>query len=248
MTTQNNSLPLLAEIMQAHGGWQHWQSVGSIEAAFSSGGLAFASRMQPFALRDLKITVLPHAGKVTLHGYSGPGKQGIWTPEQVSIVDGHGTVIRERDHPRAALAGFRKQLRWDKLDLLYFAGYALWNYLSFPYFLGLPGVSVKEQASSTPERKLVATFDNGIATHSRAQIFHIDGKGLLRRHDYTADVIGSWAHAANLCLESTEVSGFRFYTRRRVFPRFGENTILPFPTLVWIAIDDIRVTTTGDNT
>ena len=65
--------------------------------------------------------------------------------------------------------------------------------------------------------------------------------GLLLRHDYTADVIGGWATAANRCLASAVVDGLRFYTRRLVTPRFGDHVVLPGPTLVWIELDDIRV-------
>jgi hypothetical protein len=56
-----------------------------------------------------------------------------------------------------------------------------------------------------------------------------------------ADVIGRWAAAANFCVASAEAGGLSFYSRRRVFPRLGANTVLPVPTLVWIEIDDLRV-------
>lgn len=78
-------------------------------------------------------------------------------------------------------------------------------------------------------------------THSALQTFHVDAAGLLLRHDYTADVIGGWATAANRCLASAVVDGLRFYTRRLVTPRFGDHLVLPGPTLVWIELDDIRV-------
>ena len=66
----------------------------------------------------------------------------------------------------------------------------------------------------------------------------LDAAGLLRRHDYTADVIGGWATAANRCLASEVVDDLRFYTRRLVTPRFGDHLVLPGPTLVWIELDD----------
>ncbi len=69
----------------------------------------------------------------------------------------------------------------------------------------------------------------------------LDAAGLLLRHDYTADVIGGWATAANRRLASEVVDGLRFYTRRLVTPRFGDHPVLPGPTLVWIELDDIRV-------
>jgi len=233
---------LIEQVIEAHGGRQRWQTVESIEASFSSGGLAFSLHMQPFALRGLQVSIQPHAPRVLLRGYGQPDWCGIWTPLRVQILDAHGSVVAERVNPRAAFSRIDKILRWDKLDVLYFAGYALWNYLSFPFILELPGVSIVESARAhgSESNRLAAGFDDSVPTHSRFQTFHIDDSGLLTRHDYTADVIGRWAKAANFCQASEQVEGLRFYTRRHVLPRFGR-TILPFPTLVWIEIDDIRL-------
>jgi hypothetical protein len=231
---------LLEEVLEAHGGRKLWQSLDSIEADFSSGGLAFSLHLQPWALRGLKISVQPHARRVVLRDFVHPGWSGVWTPNQVQIMDDDGVVVAQRQDPRSAFSRIDKQVRWNKLDILYFAGYALWNYLGFPFILESPGVTLVETDTNT--RELQARFDPSVPTHSERQTFHIDASGLLTRHDYTADVIGKWANAANFCLASEVVDGLRFYTRRRVFPRFGTQTVLPFPTLVWIEIDAIRLT------
>jgi hypothetical protein len=177
---------------------------------------------------------------VVLRDFVHPGWSGVWTPNQVQIMDDNGVVVAQRQDPRSAFSRIDKQVRWNKLDILYFAGYALWNYLGFPFILESPGVTLVETDTNT--RELQARFDPSVPTHSERQTFHIDASGLLTRHDYTADVIGKWANAANFCLASEVVDGLRFYTRRRVFPRFGTQTVLPFPTLVWIEIDAIRLT------
>jgi hypothetical protein len=230
---------LLEQVLEAHGGRKRWQSLDRIEADFSSGGLAFSLHLQPWTLQGLKISVQPHAQRVVLRDFVHPGWSGVWTPNQVQILDGTGVVVAQRQDPRTAFSRIDKQVRWNKLDILYFAGYALWNYLSFPFILEAPGVSLSETESST--RELRARFDSSVPTHSEVQSFHVDASGLLTRHDYTADVIGKWANAANFCLASELVDGLRFYTRRRVLPRFSTQTVLPFPTLVWIEIDAIRL-------
>jgi hypothetical protein len=231
---------LLEEVLETHGGRKLWQSLDRIEADFSSGGLAFSLHLQAWALRGLKISVQPHARRVVLRDFVHPGWSGVWTPNQVQIMDDNGVVVAQRQDPRSAFSRIDKQVRWNKLDILYFAGYALWNYLGFPFILESPGVTLVETDTNT--RELQARFDPSVPTHSERQTFHIDASGLLTRHDYTADVIGKWANAANFCLASEVVDGLRFYTRRRVFPRFGTQTVLPFPTLVWIEIDAIRLT------
>ena len=186
----------------------------------------------------------PHARRVVLDGFGSARGRGVWTPDDVQIHDRDGTLLARRSAPRAQFTRPLKQLRWDALDILYFAGYALWNYLSFPYLLTLPGVRLQDAPSSArgATRQLVATFDPSVPTHSAQQRFHVNDAGHLVRHDYTADVIGTWAHAAHLCLESTTAGGLHWYTRRRVYPLLGANTVLPAPTLVWIELDEVRVT------
>ncbi len=232
---------LLNEVIEAHGGHARWRDVDTIEASFSSGGLAFSLHLQPLALRGLRVSLRPHARHLVLHGYCHEGWSGVWTPAHVRILDERGTLIAERRDPRASFARFDMQFRWDKLDLLYFAGYALWNYLSFPFVLQEPGVTLIESAGDTASDQLRVRFDPDLPTHSADQTFHVDGARLLKRHDYTADVIGHWAKAANFCLASEQVECLRFYTRRRVYPRIGARTVLPMPTLVWIEIDAIRL-------
>lgn len=234
------SSDLLDEVLEAHGGRKRWQSLDTIEAEFSSGGLAFSLHLQPWALQGLKISVQPHARRVVLRDFLHLGWSGVWTPDRVQILDAHGVEMAQRQNPRASFSRLDRQVRWDKLDILYFAGYALWNYMSFPFILEAPGVCLS--ATETNTRELRTRFDASVPTHSEMQSFHVNDAGLLTRHDYTADVIGKWANAANFCLASEVVDGLRFYTRRRVLPRFGRQTVLPFPTLVWIELDAIRLT------
>lgn len=239
---------LIDEVIEAHGGRQRWHAVERIEADFSSGGLAFALHMQPHALQGLRLVLHPHDRRVELHDFGQPGGCGLWTPNHVRMTDAGGALVAERHNPRASFKRIDRWLRWDKLDILYFAGYALWNYLGFPWLLEAPGVTLVESGrdKATCAGRLVARFDASFPTHSPIQTFHVDHAGRLTRHDYTADVISRWAAAANCCEASVEQDGLRFYTRRRVFPRLGAETVLPMPTLVWIEIDGLRVVSKAD--
>ena len=44
-------------------------------------------------------------------------------------------------------------------------------------------------------------------THSREQTFYFDERGVLRRHDYVAEVVGGWAHGAHYCADHVEAGG-----------------------------------------
>ena len=235
------SRQLLEETIEAHGGRDRWRAVRSIAFSLSSGGFAFLSRSQPSALKSLKVSLKPHERETTLGDFPRPGWRGVWTPDHVQIRDPDGRLTAERREPRRHFGGLVNQVYWDKLDILTFAGYALWNYLTFPFILEEPGVVLTENATGAQSR-VDAVFDANFPTHSARQSFWLDPSRRLVRHDYTADVIGTWATAANFCLDSVEVDGLRFYNRRKVLPRLGpRQTIVRFPTLVWIEIDDLRV-------
>jgi hypothetical protein len=84
-------------------------------------------------------------------------------------------------------------------------------------------------------------FPAAIHTHCRRQVFYYDDALRLRRHDYTAEVIGRWARAAHMCADHVVVDGLMFPTRRWVRPRGPRNEPLPFPTLVALQLSEIEV-------
>ena len=53
-------------------------------------------------------------------------------------------------------SGLRRNLRWDALDSTYFAGYAMWNYMTTPYLLTRQGVEVARGRAVAPGRRHVA--------------------------------------------------------------------------------------------
>jgi hypothetical protein len=139
----------------------------------------------------------------------------------------------------------RRQLHWDSLDALYFAGYAMWNYLSIPFLFTREGFEVEEgeplETDGGPWRRLDVRFPEGFPTHCREQCFYFDHQGLLRRHDYTPDVVGPYARAAHLVSGHREVDGLVFGTHRHVVPRAPGGRSLPGPNVVWIDLDSIGV-------
>ncbi len=137
----------------------------------------------------------------------------------------------------------RRILWWDDLDFLYFGGYATWNYLVTPFIFLQPGFSFVYMGQQRSERGkftcLSVTFPHNIPTHCPTQIFYFDQDMLLRRLDYTAEVVGRWAHAAHFCDDYRKFGGLKVPTRRRVRPRmFGK--VLSIPTLVELDIHEVR--------
>lgn len=224
---------LLAETLAAHGGADRFAARPEIAVRISSGGLAFSSKGQRKAVRDAEARVSTSGQRVVYDPYGGAGRRGIFEAGDVRIEDADGSVVSERRDARSAFRGIRHALWWDALDMLYFAGQALWTYLSLPFVLERPGYEVEELEG----RRLRVTFPPNVHTHCREQVLHVDERGLIRRHDYTAEPIGSWSKAANLSLEHGSADGLVLGTRRRVYPRGPGDRVLPAPRLVWIELE-----------
>jgi hypothetical protein len=241
---------LLAEVLEAHGGVERWRAARDIRASVRTGGLLLATRARRALVSEYRIALRVHEPWVELDP-AGVPERGVFDHGVVRRLAADGSVVEERREPRALFsgrAGLRRNLRWDALDTAYFAGYAMWNYLTTPLLLTREEVKVSEGSPMTGPggerwRRLDARFDPSLDTHSPEQTFWVGGDSILRRHDYTAEVVGGWARAAHRLTENHEAGGLVFPTRRRVTPRGPGDRALPGPALVWIEITDIEVAT-----
>lgn len=236
---------LVDRAIEAHGGSSVWASAEELSVRLSSGGFAFASKLQGRAVRDAEGRVATEGQRTVLDPYPEPGHRGVFEEGSVRIERGDGEVVAARPDARSAFGGVRHALWWDRLDMLYFAGFALWTYLSLPFVLARPEYGIRELEpwleGGETWRRLAVTFPPGVHTHCREQVLHLDSHGLIRRHDYTAEPIGSWAHAAHYCHDHRDLDGLVIATRRRAYPRRRDGRPRRAPLLVWIAVHEARV-------
>lgn len=235
---------LLDLAIAAHGGMDRWRQLRTLRVRFSAGGLLFAAKGQRRALDDVEALVDLTRPRTSLGPYPAPGRRGVFEPERVWIESDRGELLEERQQPRAAFGRLRQRLWWDQLDVLYFAGYALWNYMSLPFLLARPGFVLDEIEPWTEGgerwRRLRVTFPADVPTHSPRQVFYFDARGLLRREDYTADIVTSRARAAHYCFDHQAFSGLMVPTRRRVVPRRADGRALAGPTLAWLEVTAVE--------
>ena len=229
----------LGRIFDAHGGLDYWRSLSSIDVEISAWGFLFtAKRITP--QRHARLTISTREPHVVLHDYPSRGQsavlQGGW---RVEIRNDDGSVVEARDNPRQAFRSGRL-FRWDAIDFAYFCGYAMWNYMNLPFLLAHPGVTVTQSDWQTTGTRLQVSYPDTIPTHSATQELYFDESGRLSRHDYTAEVVGSWAKAAHLCRDYRQFGGLWVPTTRRVYPRGPVNRPLPMPTLVAVDIHDVQ--------
>jgi hypothetical protein len=237
-------MTLLDEVLEGYGGSDRWEAARRVRARGRSGGLLLRTRVPGSRLADYHLTVELGERRTVFDPFPEPGVRGVFERGSVRLERGDGEVLASRAEPRSSFfgrEGVRRSFRWDALDATYFAGYAMWNYLSFPRLLTLPEVAVHELEPWQGLRRLRADFAAGLDTHSPHQTFYFDPRGLLVRHDYVADVVGRWARAAHLCADHLKADGLVFPTRRRVLPIGPRNRPAPFPTMVWIELTELQV-------
>lgn len=240
------SIDAVEQTIAAHGGRELWDGAGEVSIRFSSGGLAFASKLQGHAVRDVEARIATRGQHVTLAPFPRAGQRGVMDQSgTVSIVTDAGEVLHRRENARAAFGDLRHRLWWDRLDILYFAAYAVWTYVSVPFVLERQDYEVSEIEPWVAEgerwRRIAVRFPEPVHTHSRDQVFYLDERGLIFRHDYTAEPIGAWARAAHYCTEHQRFDGLVIPTCRRVYPRRPDNSSRRAPRLVWIDVPEAAV-------
>ena len=235
------SIDIVEQAIAAHGGLELWQSATEVTVQISSGGLAFASKLQGHAVRDVEARISTHGQHVVLAPYPQPGRCGVLDQDgTVRVETDDGELVEARENARDAFRDLRHKLWWDRMDILYFATYAIWTYVSTPFVFTHEDYQLVELdpwvESGEPWRRVAVTFPEYVHTHSRRQVFYFDANGLIRRHDYTAEPIGGWAKAAHYCLDHRSFDGLVVPTRRRVYPRKPNNQRRSGPLLVWIEV------------
>jgi hypothetical protein len=201
------------------------------------GGTIWALKGQA-GTSDVRITAALHAQHVELAPFKAAGTLGIYEPGLTTIRTSDGRVLESRQDPRASFAGHQLKTPWSDLQMLYFRGYAAWTYLTAPFLLKEPGFVTKEIEPWSEDgeawRRLEVTFPASVPSHSTRQIFYFDAQGLLRRHDYSVDIIGGSA-SAHYVYDHQEVGGIIFPTRRRVYAYGPDNK--PFLDRIAVSID-----------
>jgi hypothetical protein len=234
---------IMAKIIEAHGGASRWQDLVAIEAVISVKGFLFKAKRRP-TINRIRVRASTRDPEFIFYDYPGIGQNSEFMGDnEVRITGADQKVIASRRQPRSAFRGLRRNLYWDALDFTYFGGYATWNYLVTP-FIFLSDIFLFEKLETTSggaeyPLRLKVNFPQDLPTHCKTQIFYFDRNYLLRRLDYTAEVVSRWARAAHTCGNYRDFDGIKFPTKRRVLPLIVANRPLSGPVLVAIDIHEL---------
>ena len=229
--------------MDAHGGLDRWRRLKTVSARLIQGGVLWKLKGQDGVLDDVHLTVDLRKEWASHWPFVKANQRTSFQPDRIAIETSDGAVVEERFNPRESFKGHAFDTPIDKLQLAYFAGYAMWTYLNTPFLFALPGVETEEiepwKENGAVWRRLKVKFPASIATHSAVQTFYFDKEGLLKRHDYDVDIFGG-AGAAHYVSDLTEFFGIIVPAKHTVFPRQPDGSPATAPLLVSIDMSEVE--------
>ncbi|WP_205409977.1 hypothetical protein [Flavihumibacter solisilvae] len=217
-------------ILDKHGGTDLWKSFNQLKATIVSSGRLFDEKGFPQDRSPRTMTVHLHEQYASLHPFGTPDLRTNFRPNRVAVETLDGKVVWERNGNPEVIHQHLLREQWDPLDRAYFNGYALWTYLTSPFFLLIPGITTREtepwKEGNEIWRVLEVKFPQTLATHSSTQFFYFGEDLLLKRHDYSIDIAGNF-EAAQYMYDPIEVQGFMLPSKRRVYKKGpGGNPLL----------------------
>src|ERR1700731_4605902 len=227
---------LLELAVKAHGGLERWSKVKSVKVAASITGAIWFVKSKGNALKDVIVTVETNQERLVMD-FPGQDKRSIFEPARIVMEKTDGTLIEARDNPEKSFEGQQRSTPWDDIHVAYFCGEALWTYLNTPFLYTQQGFATEEissiQVDGETWRRLKVIFPESVKSHSREQISCFGQDGLLRRHDYTVDILGG-ATGLNYASHYLNVGGLVIPTKRRIYSYEGHYQPVMEPVLVAI--------------
>ena len=234
---------LLESAIAAHGGIDRWSQVTAITVNASVTGALFHVKGKPDALKDVRFEADTKRQLLTMD-YVGQDKQSVFEPSRVVIQRRDGELIDARDEPEGSFGGHQLETPWDDIHLAYFTGEALWTYLNVPFLYSWPGFTTEEitpiEVDGETWQRLTVTFPEHVKSHTREQISCFGPDGLLRRHDFTIDILGG-ATGMLYATDSRNVDGIIIPTTRRGYAWQGDYQRIPEPLLVAIDMGEVTM-------
>jgi hypothetical protein len=233
---------LLELAIAAHGGMERWNRTKSITVAFNFYGALLDLKGYP-GHRLLTAQLDTKEPRVTFLNLMPTRDRFFFTRDRVWIERLDGTITEDRRSPRDAFAGHKRETPWDHLHLLYFIGYAIWNYLTAPFLFTRDGFTVRELDGITENgedlRVLEVHFPPDIPAHTAVQKWYFDKTGILKRIDYTTDVLGGVA--AHYTFDEKNVDGIIIPQLRRVVRRTDEDAHVLGPTSFVLDFTNVEI-------
>lgn len=231
-------MTLLDQVLEASGGLGRWNELSQFTLHLSVGGTLFSRLGRAGDFKDLITEGSTRTQSLRFIGILDGRRFGSFQPDQVTIEDSDGRVLRTWRNPNLVFPDHADDPLDEELRLVFFCGLSVWNSVATPFLLSRPNVHLEEltpwHENDQLWRPLRAIFPSDVVTYSMEQIFYFDERGLQRRTDH--DLLGipvahySWAHQA--------FGGIVVPTLGRSLTRQPDGTVIRGPALVDLEIFD----------
>jgi hypothetical protein len=233
---------LLELVVDAHGGMKRWNQLSWFRADVAITGAVWALKGKAGLLDHVVLEGETKDQRLKITPFPGPDRYSTWEPTRQTIEAVDGVVLQERTDPGAAFIGHVRQTPWDDFHAAYFAGEANWNYFVAPFIFSRPDVATEEIESWKEDgqlwRSLHVTYPKAIVAHCRQQTYYFDDAGLLRRLDYSVDILGG-GPAVHYPSEYREFDGIMVPTRRTVYVRNPDGSAIRESVSIGIEVNDV---------
>ena len=232
---------LLKLAIEGHGGLRRWEQITRFRADASVTGTIWAIKGKPSPLDRVVLEGETRHQRLTITPFPEPGRYTTWKPHRQTIDTTDGVLLATRSDPAAAFVGMTRESPWDDFQVAYFACEGLWNYFVAPFLFARDDFVTAETEAWHEDgqswRGLLVTYPDTIAAHTRQQTYYFDDAGLLRRLDYSVDIL-SGGPAVHYPSEYREFDGIMVPTRRRVYVRNPDGSLVLNPVSVAIDVTD----------
>jgi hypothetical protein len=229
---------LLQLVVDAHGGRDRWRSISRFRAEASITGAIWSMKGQGGVLDSVVLEGETRDQRLKISPFPQRGRYLIWEPHRETIETDEGVILDERLDPADAFKDTTRGAAWDPMQAGYFAGEANWNYFVAPFIFERSDFAAEEiepwNENGEEWRSLLVTYPEHVVAHCRQQTYYFDNKGLLRRLDYSVDILGG-GPAVHYPSDYREFDGIMVPTTRRVYVRNPDGS--PVLESVSIAID-----------
>jgi hypothetical protein len=231
-------MTLLDDAIEASGGLERWNTLQRFTLHLSIKGALFSRTGRARQFKNLVAEGSTRTQSVCFTGLTRGERSGNYQPDLVTIQNLDGQVLRTWLNPSLDFLDHGDDPLADDLHLIFFCGFSIWNYLTTPFLLAHPDVTVEElspwQEDEQIWRRLRALFPPHIVTSSPEQILYFDENGLQRRTDH--DLLG--ARVAHYSSAHQAFSGIVVPTLRRSLALQPDGNVIAKPVLIDVEVFD----------
>lgn len=231
-------MALLDDVIDSSGGTALWKKLSRFTLHLSIGGTLFAESGHHDYFKDVIGEGSLKVESVRFTGIARGERYASFRPDVVTIETLDGKPLGTWSDPGRAFLHTNMQALTNELNLIFFCGVTVWNYIATPLLLVHPNVIVEElppwRDGGETWRRLRAQFPPSLITLASEQVFYFDERAFQRRNDH--DLLGmkvahhSWAHQ--------KFGGIVMPTLRRTQIRKLDGTVSAKPVLIDVEIFD----------